>query len=192
MKSWTEKINKLRHCLLFILLLLLSNSFHLFAIEESKDTLTDFAKKRANKAALMSALLPGLGQAYNKKYWKIPVIYGGAVTLVYFISVNNSEYKKFNSAIIYRNDNDSSTIDDYPNYTNEDLTVRKNYYRRNRDLSYIFLGLLYTLNIVDAYVDSQLMNFDITDDLSLHSGGKINYLSNGIPVMSLQLVLNFK
>ena len=140
----------------------------------------------------MSAIVPGLGQVYNKKYWKVPIIYGGSAVLIYFIVENNKEYNKYKEAIVSRNDNDSSTVDNFPRYTNEDLTVRKNYYRRNRDLSYIFAGVLYTLNILDAYVDSQLMNFDISDDLSLHSGGTINYTQYGLPVLSFQLVLSFK
>lgn len=167
-------------------------SFQLHASDSGNDSLTAASKKRANKAALMSAIVPGLGQVYNKKYWKLPIIYGGSAVLIYFISENNKEYKKFRQAIIYRNDKDSSTVDDFPRFTNEDLSVRKNYYRRNRDLSYIFTGLLYTLNILDAYVDSQLMNFDISDNLSLHSGGTINYISDGLPVISLQLILSFK
>ena len=161
-------------------------SIQLFAFDNGNDSLTTLSKKRANRAALMSAVLPGLGQIYNKKYWKVPLIYGGATALIYFVSVNNKEYKKFKEAIVFRNDKDSLTVDNYPRYTNEDLTVRKNYYRRNRDLSYIFTGLLYTLNILDAYVDSQLMNFDISDDLSIHTGGIINYNQYGSPVISFQ------
>ena len=176
----------------FALLFFTGSSFKLHASEGGNDSLTIAAKKRANKAALMSAILPGLGQIYNEKYWKLPILYGGATALIYFISENNKEYKKFKQAIILRNDDDSTTTDDFPRFTNEDLSVRKNYYRRNRDLSYIFTGLLYTLNILDAYVDSQLMNFDISDDLSLHSGGKINYTHDGLAVFSFQIVIHFK
>jgi hypothetical protein len=177
---------------ILISMLFFGLALQLQAVGQNKDSLIVASKKRANKAALMSAVIPGAGQIYNKKYWKVPIIYAGGATLIYFISVNNTEFKKYSDAIIYRNDNDSMTVDDYPRYTNEDLLVRKNYYRRNRDLCYIFVGVLYTLNIIDAYVDSQLMDFDVGDDLSLHSGGTINYLSDGSPVLSLQLVLNFK
>jgi hypothetical protein len=177
----------------FILLIFIAGYFlPVMAADETKDSLTVVAKKRANKAALMSAILPGAGQVYNKKYWKVPVIYGGAFVLGYFIKTNNTEYKKFKEAIVERNDGDSTTVDDYPRYTDEDLKARKDYYRRNRDLCYIFAGLLYTLNIIDAYVDSQLMNFDVSDNLSLHTGGTFNYLANGLPVVSLQLTLTLK
>lgn len=176
----------------FLFLLITGNIFKLLASDSGKDSLSSISKKRANKAALMSAIVPGLGQIYNKKYWKVPVIYGGSAALIYFISENNKEYLKFKKAILYRSDSDSTTVDKFPRYTNEDLNVRKNYYRRNRDLSYILAGLLYTLNILDAYVDSQLMNFDISEDLSFHTGGTVNYSQVGLPVVSLQLVLTFK
>lgn len=175
-----------------LLLLLTGNIFNLLANDNGKDSLSSISKKRANKTALLSAIIPGLGQIYNKKYWKVPVIYGGTTALIYFISENNKEYKKYKEAILYRSDSDTTTVDVFPRYTNEDLSVRKNYYRRNRDFCYIFAGLLYTLNILDAYVDSQLMNFDISDNLSLHSWGTINYSQYGLPVVSLQLVLTLK
>ena len=177
---------------IFFILLLSGLMCQLKTFSQSKDSVITASKKRANKAALMSAIVPGLGQTYNKKYWKVPIIYAGGATLAYFISVNNKEYKNFSEAIVYRNDEDTTTVDNYPRYTNDDLLLRKNYYRRNRDLCYIFVGVLYTLNIIDAYVDSQLMDFDVGDDLSLRSSGKINYLNDGSPVFSLQLVLNFK
>lgn len=161
-------------------------------VSENKDSLTHSSNKRANRAALYSAIVPGSGQIVNKKYWKLPLIYGGAGVLIYFIKSNNTEYKKFKTALVYRNDNDPLTIDDYPRFTNEDLTVRKDYYRRNRDLSYVFAGVLYTLNIIDAYVDSQLLNFDVSDNLSIRSGGTINYLANGKSVPSLLFTINFK
>jgi len=187
------EIHKLCSLRFFFLVLFFAGlSRQSLAANDVKDSLTLVAKKRANKAALMSAILPGSGQVYNKKYWKVPVIYGGAAVLVYFISVNNTEYKKFQEAIIVRNDGDSLTEDEYPRYTDENLKAYKDYYRRNRDLCYIFAGLLYTLNILDAYVDSQLLNFDVSDDLSLHTGGTFNYLANGMPVPSLQITLNLK
>jgi len=185
-------LNKKIHRIFFILLLLSCFSLRTMADEKSKDSLTTASNKRANKTALMSAIVPGLGQINNKKYWKLPILYGASGVLIYFIHSNNVEYKKFKNALILRNDKDSLTVDDYPRYTNEDLTVRKDYYRRNRDLSYIFAGVLYTLNIIDAYVDSQLMNFDVGDNLSIRSGGTFNYLQGGVPVPSLEVVLTFK
>src|SRR5690349_13122281 len=123
--------------ILFTIINLLCMTFHVFA-GDNNDSLTVRDKKRANKMALMSAVVPGLGQIGNKKYWKLPILYGASGVLIYFIHTNNSEYKKFKQALVYRSDNDSTTNDDFPRFTKEDLTVRKDYYRRNRDLSYIF------------------------------------------------------
>lgn len=133
----------------------------------------------------MSAILPGLGQAYNKKYWKIPVIYGGAAVLTYFVVENNSQYHTYKNAYINRTDGDSSTIDEFPTFSDDDLTVRIDYYRRNRDLSYILLGVLYTLNIIDAYVDAHLKEFDVSDNLSLRTSPWINPSYNGKQVAGL-------
>ena len=163
-----------------------------FAGGNESDSLTLLSKRRANKATLMSAVVPGLGQIYNKKYWKLPILYGASGALIYFIKTNDTEFNKFRKALLYRYDEDSLTADIYPRYTDEDLTVRKDYYRRNRDLSYILAVVLYSLNIVDAYVDSQLMNFDISDNLSLRSGGTLNYLHDGSPVACINFVLSFK
>lgn len=174
-----------------ILILLLIFFPAVLSYSQTPDSISTAAKKRANRAALMSAVVPGAGQIYNHKYWKLPILYSGSAALIYFIHWNNSEYKKFNRAISYRNDEDPLTVDDFPRFTNDDLLVRKNYYRRNRDLSYILSGVLYVLNIVDAYVDSQLMNFDVGDDLSVQPGSTINYTSTNIPVYSFSLVLTF-
>src|SRR5436190_7568489 len=91
-------------------------------VVSKKDSLTNVANKRANRMALYSAILPGLGQVHNKKYWKLPIIYGGAGVLVYFIKTNNDYYKKYNEALVIKYDQDSTTTDIYPNYTVEDLT----------------------------------------------------------------------
>jgi len=148
--------------------------------------------KRANKAALMSALLPGLGQAYNKSYWKIPVLYAGLGTLVYFARTNNEDYQKYYQAYKYRLDGDSTTNDtENPNLSNEDILVRKDYYRRNRDLSYILIGVVYVLNIVDAYVDAQLKEFDISDNLSLRTSPWISPSLDGKQMAGVTLRLSF-
>ncbi len=163
----------------------------LLLAQNETDSLTRTAKKRATKMALMSAVVPGLGQFNNKKYWKLPILYGASGTLYYFIKTNNSEFKKFKNALIIKTDTNSLTVDLYDRYTVEDLTVRKDYYRRNRDLSYILASVLYALNIIDAYVDSQLMNFDVSDNLSLRTGGTIMD-SGGIPTAGLHFTLMFK
>lgn len=133
------------------------------------------------KAAIYSALLPGLGQAYNKKYWKIPIVYAGFGTLGYFVGWNNKNYKTLRVAYNDLTDNDPETnsyLDleatkyynlDNPTEYNQFKTAlnkQQDYYRRNRDLLIISLAGFYALNIIDASVDAHLFDFDISEDLS--------------------------
>lgn len=119
------------------------------------------------KAVLYSLILPGLGQAYNKKYWKIPFIYGGAGAFLYYVSFNQMKYKKFRNALF---DNqvtqDPVEIDGYI-YNYNDLNTGRDYFRRYRDISIAGLAAMYLLNVIDAMVDAYFVRYDITDDLSL-------------------------
>ena len=175
-------------------ILVLFSSFQSYAQEKTSDTLalTLSAKHRANRAAILSAVVPGAGQIYNKSYWKVPVLYGGFAALIYFIDFNNKNYRTFKSAYLFRTDADSTTIDNYPGYTDDDLLVRKDYYRRNRDFCYILAGVVYVLNIIDAYVDAHLKDFDVSDDLSLRTHPYLNIDQNGTPVAGLSLCLKIK
>ncbi|MCD6112966.1 MAG: hypothetical protein J7J86_06825 [Bacteroidales bacterium] len=121
------------------------------------------------KATIYSAILPGLGQAYNKKYWKIPIIYAGFGTLIYFINTNSKEYHKFLDAYVYKLNKDTfPTNNEYvTRYELADLKTGKDYYRRNMELSYLLTGFWYVINIIDANVDANLFDYDISDDLSL-------------------------
>lgn len=128
----------------------------------------DIRNHSAKKATLYSTALPGLGQAYNKKYWKIPIVYAGFGAMTYFFTINNSRYLKFKKALTLRYDNDPTTVDNYEGeYNDQSLIEYQDYYRRNRDLSVIGFALFYVLNIVDASVDANLYYFDVSDDLSL-------------------------
>lgn len=136
-------------------------------IAQPKSSIPDSTEILHNprKAALLSAVLPGAGQIYNHKYWKPPIIYIGAGTLLYFANYNNIRYNRYKDAFKLRYDNDSTTIDEFNGiYQDQDLITLKNYFRRNRDLLYICTGLLYTLNILDAYVDAHLFYFTVNDD----------------------------
>jgi len=140
-------------------------------------------KHSPHKASFYSAILPGLGQAYNKKYWKIPILYAGIGGMAYAIHFNTKYYKKYKSAyrdfIIGDPGNKSYLEFIPPGLTEEDilgqraqwfedaLNSKKQYYRRYRDLSYIGMITLYVLQIVDASVDAHFYNFDISDDLSM-------------------------
>jgi hypothetical protein len=129
-------------------------------------------KHSPRKATIYSMILPGLGQAYNRKYWKIPIIYAGFGTLAYFIQTNNKQYIQFKEA--YRWSIADSTRGPSTNplnarYKNSaDLLTGMNYYRRNLEVSIMFTAVLYILNVVDAAVDAHFFDFNISDDLSLH------------------------
>ena len=120
------------------------------------------------KAAAFSAIIPGAGQIYNKKWWKLPIIYAGTAGLVYSFQFNNSRYVKYLDAYKTRIDDDPSTTDGYSLYSDEQLETLFKYYHRNRDLTIIGGALLYVLNIVDAAVDAHLFTFNVSDDLSLN------------------------
>lgn len=135
------------------------------------------------KAAIYSTVLPGLGQAYNKKYWKIPIIYAGFGTFGYFIGWNNKNYKTLSLAYSDFTDGDPDT-DSYldlegskyydlesesgQNEFKNALNKQKDYYRRNRDLLIISIVGFYGLNIIDASVDAHLFDFDISEDLTFN------------------------
>lgn len=121
------------------------------------------------KAAILSAVLPGAGQVYNKKYWKLPIIYVGFAGLTYSFMANQARYVKYRDAYKYRIDNDSTTVDDYRGiYTDDYLVTLFQGYRRYRDLTVIGGVALYLLNVVDAAVDAHLFTFNVSDDLTLH------------------------
>ncbi len=122
------------------------------------------------KATLLSTALPGLGQVYNKKAWKIPIIYTGFAVLGYFIKTNNDQYLYYRDAFRIRERGDSSNaiFIKYQDADPAQLQAARDYYRRNRDLCYIFTGFLYLLNIADADVDAHLFYFDVSDKLSVN------------------------
>ena len=132
------------------------------------------------KATWMSALFPGLGQIYNRRYWKLPILVGGYLGLAYATNWNNSMLRDYTRAYADLLDNDPNTrsyMDMFaPNVKEENLDrawlqnvlrSRKNYFRRNRDLCIISMVGVYLLAMVDAYVDASLSHFDITPDLSM-------------------------
>ncbi|MFD2247775.1 DUF5683 domain-containing protein [Pontibacter ruber] len=128
---------------------------------------------RPGKAAIFSAVIPGLGQAYNKAYWKIPIIYATGAVLGYFLIDNNNKYQDYRVAL---NTRKSGGIDKYydhpilgkglPN-SEQALKYYRDYYRRNRDLTILLSVGAYTLNIAEAYVHAHMKDFDVSDNLSL-------------------------
>jgi len=120
------------------------------------------------KATIYSAVLPGLGQAYNHKYWKIPIIYAALGTVGYLIYDNNGKYQTYRQAYKYRIDDDPLSVDEFSTlYTDENLKGLRDSYRRNFELSCVVAFAIYALNVIDATVDAHLYGFNVSDDLSV-------------------------
>jgi hypothetical protein len=120
-----------------------------------------------SKAVLYSALVPGLGQIYNKKYWKLPFIYGAGGALAYGFSFNQLKYTKFRDAVSTNAESHGKVLIDGRSYDYQQQLNGQNYFRRNRDLCVLGLGAVYLLNIIDAMVDAHFYYFDVSDDLSI-------------------------
>ena len=137
-------------------------------------------KPDPKRALWLALVFPGGGQIYNRKYWKLPLIYGGFMGCLYAMSWNDGMYKDYSQAYLDITDDDPGTAS-YNNYlhlgakiddTNksryeEIFKSRKNKYRRWRDLSFFVMVGVYALSVIDAYVDAELSQFDISKDLSL-------------------------
>lgn len=140
-----------------------------FAQEPAKDdTLLAVEKVHSpKKATIRSAILPGWGQVYNKKTWKLPIVYGGIGTCAYFIDRNTKKYKLYRNALIAEYDQDPNTVNNTI-YNVSQLELLSDDYRRLLDLSYICLAAVYVLNIIDANVDAHLFTYDIGEDISMN------------------------
>ena len=123
--------------------------------------------KIPKRAGLYSAILPGAGQVYTKKYWKVPIIYAGLITSVYYIKESHDLYNLYKQT--YLNRLDGNKTDEFSStYTNAHLLTLTEHYRRNREISALLFTLTYVLNIVDASVSAHLFNYDVHEDISLH------------------------
>jgi len=120
------------------------------------------------KKATYLALIPGAGQIYNKKYWKLPIVYGGFGVIGYFALTNRSEYIKYNDAYVcVLNDPEGCEDELAIKYDADQLKSARDYYRRNMELSFILLGAWYGLQILDAVVDAHLYYWEVNDNLSV-------------------------
>ncbi|WP_338408626.1 DUF5683 domain-containing protein [uncultured Flavobacterium sp.] len=133
----------------------------------TKDTLksNDIDPLTPAKAAFYSAILPGLGQAYNKKYWKIPLVYGAIGTSLYFYSDSYKKYNQYRNA--YKRRLEGYTDDKFSYLDNSRLISGQKFYQRNRDLSALIAVGFYVLNIIDANVDAALIQFNVNENLSV-------------------------
>ena len=117
-------------------------------------------------ASLYSAVLPGLGQAYNGKHWKIPVIYGTFFTFGFLIYDNNVKYQFFRKNLIAELDNNPETINDTGREA-DNLRSNRDKYRRNRDFNMIMFTVTYFLQIADAHIDAHLLEFNVNQDITV-------------------------
>lgn len=142
----------------------------------------------ASKATIYSAILPGWGQAYNRKYWKIPIVYAGFAGVGYFIKTNNDSYKLYKSDyLLLKNDPNAQTV---TGLDQRSLRINIDTYRRTRDLSIIGLVAWYGLVMIDANVDGHFFNYDIDEDLSMELQPWIN--SEVVTGHGVGISLNFK
>ena len=170
-------------------------------------------ERSPKKASIYAALFPGLGQIYNKKYWKLPIVYGGYAGLIYVLGWNNNNYKDFfqgyriiaqYSSVANMKTEEREFLDnliknpsislDNPTtfkYISTQLKSGKDFYRRNRDLTVIGIAALHVLSIIDASVDANLFDFDISDDLSLRIEPMPVNLGNQNLIMGFNLAINF-
>ena len=140
----------------------------------------DTWRPNPKRALWLAIVLPGAGQVYNRKYWKLPLIYGGFVGCIYALQWNNTMFKDYSQAYLDIMDSDPST-ESYNQFLHLGTKItssnikqyqdifrrRKDRYRRWRDLSFFCMLGVYALSIIDAYVDASLSEFDISDKLSL-------------------------
>jgi len=146
--------------------------------------------KDPRTATILSAVIPGAGQAYNEKVWKVPIIYGGIITTAYFVEFNNRRYQKFKEAMAIVRDPSLGT-NPFPNLNQAGIIRNVDYWRRNRDLCYLIFGVIYVLNIVDAQVDAHLSGFDVSDDLTWRLEPSYETYTAGGNSIGLSLKLNF-
>jgi len=160
-------------------------------IIRNNDTLKVVPRHDPRKATLRSLIIPGWGQAYNREYWKIPIVYGALGTVAGIFIYNNTWYKRSKRAYEIRINNDSAA---FPSinprleaYPAQSLLILRNTFRRDRDYSALWFIITWGLNIVDATVFGHLKDFDVSEDLSLHLNPVINQNSKGF-----SLVLGYK
>lgn len=159
--------------------------------EKQKKEKPDFSSipKNPRKATLLSALLPGAGQVYNGKIWKVPILYAGFMTDIYFINFNNKRYETFREALFAF---DAGESNQFPSLNRNSLVRNVDYWRQNRDMTILLLVGIYALNLVDANVDAHLSGFDISDDLALKIEPGATGLSAYTAPYGITLKLQFK
>jgi hypothetical protein len=156
-------------------------------------TKNNFLEHSPKKATLLATFIPGAGQVYNKKYWKLPIVYGGFAGIGYALWYQRDQFKLYQNELIARDNNDSNALN--PNLSRFPLEYIKsnmNFHRNNRDLAIIGLIGFYALTILDATVDAHLFSFDVDKSLSLRANAKPMYVRNQLGTnLNIGLVCNF-
>ncbi|HTJ12933.1 MAG TPA: DUF5683 domain-containing protein [Dinghuibacter sp.] len=170
-------------------------------IQRPKEDTSDYETKHhrdPQKATIRSAIIPGWGQVYNHKYWKVPIVYGGLVTIALIFNYNIKQYKQLRHAytvLTELQNGDSSqirTIDTtFLLYSPQDVQFARNEARQNVDYSVLAFILMWGLNVIDATVDAHLHEFDVTDRLTLSLEPK-SASTGGIAGLSLILDIHRK
>lgn len=177
-KQISDTINKVVSAADSVSMKMLSANDSVKKTKEKRDWST--WRPNAKRAMWLAIVIPGAGQIYNRKYWKLPIVYGGFIGCLYAIRWNNQMYKDYSQAYMDIMDNDPST-ESYNQFLHLGNTIteenkeqykelfrkRKDFYRRYRDLSVFCLIGVYALSVIDAYVDASLSEFDISKDLSM-------------------------
>lgn len=129
-------------------------------------------RKHSPKTATWLALIPGAGQAYNRKFWKMPIVYAGFGATIYFAVTNGDDYHLYKDAYDYKMginpDVSQHAMEEAAKYTADNLITLRDYYRRNMELSWIITAAWYIVQIIDANVDAHFFYYEISDDLTLH------------------------
>lgn len=158
-------MTKTKYCIAIVCCLL-----SLYASADSTHlTQTILRVHSPKKASIYSAVVPGLGQAYNKKYWKIPLVYATLGLSSYYMLSNRDSFKVRQEALINLSDNDTNTRASwyFTNMPLSALKAQRSYYRSNRDYGIIAIAAFYVLNIIDAAVDAHFYEFNIDKPLSM-------------------------
>ncbi|MCX6231768.1 MAG: DUF5683 domain-containing protein [Bacteroidetes bacterium] len=184
------------YLVLFIFIFTFSITEESYAQQQSYADSMKMATHSPRKASLYSMVLPGLGQAYNQQYWKVPVLYAGIATLAYFVVFNSKRYHNYRDEYVARLNKDTLNYNaTYALYSDNVVLQLKNYYQRNLEFTYIIAGLVYLLNIIDASVYAHLFSFDVGNDLALDIRPALNsnpFRLDMPPSAGLQLTLRFK
>lgn len=186
------KINPLFFTLFFLLISFIGDaqedSLSIAPPQTSEKDYKPYNPLAPAKAAFYSAVLPGLGQAYNGSYWKIPIAYAGLGTGIYFYMKNDEEYDKYRDA--YKNRLAGRSDQFKGRITTDGLIRAQEFYQKNKEISILVTVGVYILNIIDANVEAHLQQFNVNEDLSFHPKMEYNAFS-GKTNYGLSLNLNF-